>query len=51
MNAVLGIIAFLLVIVGVVQLVQGQLVFGLVLIVAGLIIGPGGLSMTRSRAR
>lgn len=51
MNAVLGIIAFLLVIVGVVQLVQGQLVFGIVLILAGLLIGPGGVSLTRSRAR
>lgn len=49
MNLILGIIAFILVIVGVVQLFQGQLIFGLVLIVAGLLIGPGGYSVTRSR--
>jgi len=51
MNLILGIIAFVLVIVGVIQLLQGQLVFGLVLIIAGLLIGPGGYSITRSRAR
>lgn len=51
MNVILGIIAFLLVIVGVIELVQGQLVFGLVLIVAGLLIGPGGFTINRSRAR
>lgn len=49
MNLILGIIAFLLVIFGVVQLVQGALVFGLVLIVAGLLIGPGGISVASRR--
>lgn len=51
MNLILGIIAFALVIFGVVQLVQGQIVYGLVLVVVGLLIGPGGYSITRSRAR
>lgn len=49
MNVILGLIALALVIFGVVQLVQGAVVFGLVLIVAGLLIGPGGYSVTRSR--
>lgn len=51
MSLILGIIAFLLIIFGVIQLVEGALVFGLVLIVAGLLIGPGGVSLTRSGAR
>lgn len=48
MGLILGIIAFVLVIFGVIQLIEGALVFGLVLIVAGLLIGPGGYSVTRS---
>lgn len=47
MNLILGIIAFILVVVGAIQLIQGQLVFGIVLIVAGLLIGPGGYTITR----
>jgi len=49
MNLILGIVAFVLVIIGVIQLVQGAIVFGIVLIVAGLLIGPGGYSITRAR--
>ena len=51
MNAtILWIIAVVLVVVGIVQLLQGQLLFGILLIVAGCLVGPGGYSIFRSRA-
>ena len=44
MNAtILWIIAVVLVVVGIVQLIQGQLLFGILLIVAGCLVGPGGV--------
>jgi hypothetical protein len=46
----LWIVAAILVIVGIVQLIQGQIILGIVLIVVGLIVGPGGYSIFRSRA-
>ena len=49
-TTVLAIVALILVIVGAIQLLQGQIIFGIVLIVAGCLIGPGGYSITRSRA-
>lgn len=50
MNAtVLWVIAAILVIVGIVQLIQGQIVFGIVLIVVGCLVGPGGYSVFRNR--
>jgi hypothetical protein len=45
MTTILWIIAVILVIVGIVQLVQGQLGVGIVLIIVGLLIGPGGVSI------
>jgi hypothetical protein len=42
---VLWIIAVILVIVGIVQLLQGQILFGILLIVAGCLVGPGGYSV------
>ena len=43
MNAtVLWVIAAILVIVGIVQLIQGQILFGIILIVLGCLVGPGG---------
>ncbi|HEY4375839.1 MAG TPA: GPGG-motif small membrane protein [Acidimicrobiales bacterium] len=42
---VLWLIAALIVIVGIVQIFQGQLLFGLVLIVIGALVGPGGHSV------
>ena len=51
MNAtLLWILAAVLVIVGIVQLIQGQIILGIVLIVIGCIVGPGGYSIFRSRA-
>ena len=46
---VLWVIAAILVIVGIVQLIQGQIIFGIVLIVAGCLVGPGGYSLFRGR--
>jgi hypothetical protein len=45
----LWIIAAILVVVGVVQLIQGQIILGIVLIIAGCLVGPGGYSLFRSR--
>jgi hypothetical protein len=51
MNAsLLWIIAVVLAIVGVVQLLQGQVVLGVVLLVGAVLVGPGGYSMFRSRS-
>lgn len=50
MNAnLLWIIAAILVVVGIVQLVQGQIIFGVVLIVLGCLLGPGGYSLFNNR--
>jgi len=47
---VLWVIAALLVIVGIVQLFQGQVIFGIVLIILGCLVGPGGVSIFSPRA-
>lgn len=44
-TTILGLIAAILVIVGVVQIFQGQFLLGIGLIVLGLIVGPGGYSI------
>lgn len=48
-STVLWVIAAILVIVGIVQLIQGQIIFGIILIVVGLLVGPGGYSIFRGR--
>jgi hypothetical protein len=48
-TTVLWVIAAILVIVGIVQLLQGQVIFGIVLIVAGCLVGPGGYSIFSRR--
>ena len=45
MEFILWIIAVILVIAGIVQLVQRQILWGVLLIVAGLLVGPGGVSI------
>jgi hypothetical protein len=45
----LFIIAAVIAIVGVVQLIQGQILFGLILLVIACLVGPGGYSIFRSR--
>ncbi len=49
LNFILWIIAVILVIVGIVQLFQGQIILGIVLIVIGLLVGPGGVSIFSRR--
>ena len=46
---VLWIAAVILVIVGIVQLFQGQILLGILLIVVGCLVGPGGYSIFRRR--
>ena len=50
MNLVLWILAVIIGIVGVVQLLQGQFIFGVVLLVIACAVGPGGYSIFRSRS-
>lgn len=44
-STILWIIAAVLVIAGIVSLVRGGVVVGIVLIVLGLLVGPGGVSL------
>jgi hypothetical protein len=46
---VLWIAAVIIVIVGIVQLFQGQILLGILLIVVGCLIGPGGYSIFQRR--
>jgi hypothetical protein len=45
MSLLLWIIAVILVVAGIVALVRRQLLWGIVLIVVGLLVGPGGVSV------
>jgi hypothetical protein len=45
MELILWILAVILVASGIVQLVRGALLWGIVLIVVGLLVGPGGVSI------
>jgi drug/metabolite transporter (DMT)-like permease len=45
----LPIIAVIIAVVGVVQLLEGQLIFGIVLLVIAAAVGPGGYSVFNSR--
>jgi hypothetical protein len=45
MEFILWIIAVILVVAGIVNIVRGALLFGIVLIVVGLLVGPGGVSV------
>lgn len=49
MGTILWIASVVLIIVGVIQLIQGALLFGIVLLVIGLLIGPGGVSVYNGR--
>ena len=44
-GTLLWLIAAILVVVGIVQLVQGQILFGIILIIAACLVGPGGYSV------
>ena len=45
MTLLLWIIAVILVIAGIFSLVRGQILWGVLLIVVGLLVGPGGVSI------
>jgi hypothetical protein len=45
MDFVLWLIAVILVIAGIVTIVRGAVLYGIVLIVVGLLVGPGGVSV------
>lgn len=45
MTLLLFIIAAILVVAGIVTIVRGSVLFGVVLIVLGLLVGPGGVSI------
>ncbi|CAL8969998.1 hypothetical protein TESS_TESS_02047 [Tessaracoccus sp. O5.2] len=45
MGTILWIIAAVLVIAGILAIVRSQLVWGIVLIILGLLVGPGGVSI------
>ena len=49
MAFLLWILAVILVVYGVVVLIEGSILFGVILIVVGLLIGPGGVSVFNSR--
>ena len=44
-DTILWIIAAILVIIGIVTIVRGAVLWGIVLIIAGLLVGPGGVSL------
>lgn len=48
-STVLWIIAAILVIAGIITLLSGSVIAGIVLIVLGCLVGPGGYSIFRSR--
>ena len=50
MAFLLWILAVILVIAGIVQLFQGQIILGIVLIVIGCAVGPGGWSVFNRRS-
>jgi hypothetical protein len=49
MNFILWLIAVILVIAGIFQIISGDILIGIVLIVVGLLIGPGGYSIFNRR--
>ena len=51
MNFVLWIVAVIIGIIGIVQLLQGQIILGIVLLVVACLVGPGGYSIFRRSAR
>jgi hypothetical protein len=49
MSVVLFVLAVILAIVGVVQILQGQLLWGIVLLIIAALVGPGGYSIFGGR--
>jgi hypothetical protein len=51
MSILLTVLAAILAVVGVIQLLQGQIIFGVVLLIAAALVGPGGYSIFNGRSR
>jgi hypothetical protein len=49
MNFLLWIVAVVLAVVGIVQLLQGQILLGIALLVVACLVGPGGYSIFKGR--
>ncbi|MFL6107753.1 MAG: GPGG-motif small membrane protein [Marmoricola sp.] len=49
MGTLLWLASVILVIVGIVELISGAILFGIILIVLGLLVGPGGVSIFNGR--
>lgn len=49
MALVLWIAAAILVVIGLVMVIQGALLWGIILIVVGALVGPGGVSLSNRR--
>lgn len=49
MRSVLWVIAVVIAVIGIVQLVQGQILWGIVLLVVAAAVGPGGWTLFRGR--
>ena len=45
MDLILWLIAVILVIAGIVTIIRGAVLYGIVLIIVGLLVGPGGVSV------
>ncbi len=45
MAALLWVIAVILVIAGIVTAIRGQILLGIILVIVGLLVGPGGVSI------
>ena len=50
MGLILWLIAVIIGIIGIVQLIQGQILLGIVLLIVAFLVGPGGYSIFRGRS-
>jgi hypothetical protein len=50
MALILWLIAVVVAIIGIVQLIQGQILLGIILLIVAALIGPGGYSIFRGRS-
>ena len=50
MGLILWLIAVVIAIIGVVQLLQGQILLGIILLIVACLVGPGGYSIFRGRS-
>ena len=51
MSFILWLAAVILVVVGVITLIKGSVILGIILIVVGFAVGPGGWSIFKGRSR